>query len=317
MGKKWSRKRKAQERAAKSGKPRRGASDNSNGDGNGKSGNWAAAPTSNAKLESYYSLVGLHDTRYDAERKEFVPCETDGEKTAERDLFMSSLRTILPTSFRVDRSLDPTVQEHVLRELDDFAGKEMELEIELPRHSAAIGGRKQLVDDGRDGDKSGEDDEAKQAPPADGTSGTNGDYKPVVVRRKIAPAVQIPFIRDDRTGVVLGYQISVDKRTLRRNASLGPFHAWMKAQTDCGHITRQEQVSMIPPVVLDARPGMAVLDMCAAPGSKTCQILELVGEMKGGGEEDGGGGGSSPTGTSWRTTPTRSARTCSSTSSGG
>lgn len=36
---------------------------------------------------------------------------------------------------------------------------------------------------------------------------------------------------------------------------------------------------MIPPVVLDAKEGMSVLDMCAAPGSKTCQILEAVGGM--------------------------------------
>ena len=292
MGKNWNRKRKAQERASKSGKARR---DRDSNGGGGKSGTWAAAPTSNAKLESYYSLVGLHDTRYDADRKEFVPCETDGEKTAERDRFMSSLRTILPTSFRVDRSLDPTIQENVLRELDDFAGKEMEVEIELPRHSAAIGGRKQLVDDGLndrpgEGEQDDGSDKAKQAPSAE----TNGDYEPVIVKRKIAPAVQIPFIRDARSGVVLGYQISVDKRTLRRNQSLGPFHAWMKVQTDCGHITRQEQVSMIPPVVLDAKPGMAVLDMCAAPGSKTCQILEVVGDLKG--DESGGEGRLEPAG---------------------
>ena len=34
---------------------------------------------------------------------------------------------------------------------------------------------------------------------------------------------------------------------------------------------------MIPPVVLNAKEGMSVLDMCAAPGSKTCQLLEVVG----------------------------------------
>jgi 16S rRNA C967 or C1407 C5-methylase (RsmB/RsmF family) len=34
---------------------------------------------------------------------------------------------------------------------------------------------------------------------------------------------------------------------------------------------------MIPPVVLDVKPRMTVLDMCAAPGSKTCQLVEVVG----------------------------------------
>ena len=37
---------------------------------------------------------------------------------------------------------------------------------------------------------------------------------------------------------------------------------------------------MIPPVVLNAAEGMSILDMCAAPGSKTCQLLEVVGGLK-------------------------------------
>jgi NOL1/NOP2/sun family putative RNA methylase len=39
-----------------------------------------------------------------------------------------------------------------------------------------------------------------------------------------------------------------------------------------GYIYVQEAASMIPPRVLDPQPGETVLDMCAAPGSKTTQI---------------------------------------------
>jgi NOL1/NOP2/sun family putative RNA methylase len=39
-----------------------------------------------------------------------------------------------------------------------------------------------------------------------------------------------------------------------------------------GYVYVQEAASMIPPVVLDPQPGDSVLDMCAAPGSKTTQI---------------------------------------------
>ncbi|MBT7903059.1 RsmB/NOP family class I SAM-dependent RNA methyltransferase [Candidatus Woesearchaeota archaeon] len=39
-----------------------------------------------------------------------------------------------------------------------------------------------------------------------------------------------------------------------------------------GYVYIQEAASMIPPVVLDPKPGELVLDMCAAPGSKTTQI---------------------------------------------
>ncbi len=39
-----------------------------------------------------------------------------------------------------------------------------------------------------------------------------------------------------------------------------------------GYFYVQEAASMIPPIVLEPRPGDVVLDMCAAPGSKTTQI---------------------------------------------
>lgn len=39
-----------------------------------------------------------------------------------------------------------------------------------------------------------------------------------------------------------------------------------------GHVHIQEEVSMIPPLLLAALPGERVLDMCAAPGNKTAQV---------------------------------------------
>ncbi len=33
---------------------------------------------------------------------------------------------------------------------------------------------------------------------------------------------------------------------------------------------------MIPPLVLDVQPHHKVLDMCAAPGSKTAQLIEAI-----------------------------------------
>ncbi|AEA48000.1 NOL1/NOP2/sun family putative RNA methylase [Archaeoglobus veneficus] len=43
-----------------------------------------------------------------------------------------------------------------------------------------------------------------------------------------------------------------------------------------GLIFSQEASSMIPPVVLDVKPGMLVLDMAAAPGAKTTQIAQYM-----------------------------------------
>ncbi|MBT4447024.1 RsmB/NOP family class I SAM-dependent RNA methyltransferase [archaeon] len=43
-----------------------------------------------------------------------------------------------------------------------------------------------------------------------------------------------------------------------------------------GYIYIQESVSMLPPLFLDPKPGEMVLDMCAAPGSKTSQIATMM-----------------------------------------
>jgi NOL1/NOP2/sun family putative RNA methylase len=47
-----------------------------------------------------------------------------------------------------------------------------------------------------------------------------------------------------------------------------------------GYMYVQEAASMIPPVVLDPRPGDLVLDLCAAPGSKSTQLAQYM-ENKG------------------------------------
>ena len=47
-----------------------------------------------------------------------------------------------------------------------------------------------------------------------------------------------------------------------------------------GYIYSQESASMIPPLVLEPRPGEKVLDLCASPGSKSTQIAAMM-ENKG------------------------------------
>ncbi|KAI0280399.1 cytosine-5--methyltransferase [Russula aff. rugulosa BPL654] len=74
----------------------------------------------------------------------------------------------------------------------------------------------------------------------------------------------------------LAWQLNVPKKALRRSPELKKFHSFLVFETEVGNITRQEAVSMLPPLFLDVEPHHVVLDMCAAPGSKTSQLLELL-----------------------------------------
>ena len=74
----------------------------------------------------------------------------------------------------------------------------------------------------------------------------------------------------------LAWQMNYSRTQLRRLAPLAGLHEWLVAANTYGSITRQEAVSMLPPLFLDVEPHHCVLDMCAAPGSKTSQLVEAL-----------------------------------------
>lgn len=74
----------------------------------------------------------------------------------------------------------------------------------------------------------------------------------------------------------LAWTSNLSRRFLRRSEILQKLHRFLVEDSECGAISRQEAVSMIPPMLLDVKPHHMVLDMCAAPGSKTGQIIEMM-----------------------------------------
>ncbi|KAL1191962.1 25S rRNA (cytosine-C(5))-methyltransferase NOP2A [Cardamine amara subsp. amara] len=76
----------------------------------------------------------------------------------------------------------------------------------------------------------------------------------------------------------LAWHSNFSRKEIRKNQTLERFHEFLKLENEVGNITRQEAVSMVPPLFLDVHPDHFVLDMCAAPGSKTFQLLEIIHE---------------------------------------
>ncbi|KIK97617.1 hypothetical protein PAXRUDRAFT_824777 [Paxillus rubicundulus Ve08.2h10] len=74
----------------------------------------------------------------------------------------------------------------------------------------------------------------------------------------------------------LAWQFNVSKKVLRRSPEFKKFHSFLVHETEVGNISRQEAVSMLPPIFLGVQPHHKVIDMCAAPGSKTAQLLEAL-----------------------------------------
>nr|KJB18229.1 hypothetical protein B456_003G041000 [Gossypium raimondii] len=87
----------------------------------------------------------------------------------------------------------------------------------------------------------------------------------------LEPIKPLPWYPDN-----LAWQSNFSRMQLRKNQTLERFHEFLKLETEIGNISRQEAVSMVPPLFLDVRPDHFVLDVCAAPGSKTFQLLEII-----------------------------------------
>ena len=72
------------------------------------------------------------------------------------------------------------------------------------------------------------------------------------------------------------FQLDVHRKRVGKIDAFKELHRYIVDMTAFGVISRQEVVSMIPPLLLNVDPNDVVLDMCAAPGSKTLQLLERV-----------------------------------------
>jgi multisite-specific tRNA:(cytosine-C5)-methyltransferase len=101
----------------------------------------------------------------------------------------------------------------------------------------------------------------KVMPLLDNAEGTENYKKPFA----------LPWYPDN-----LAFQIDLPKQVIKKVPEYSKVQKFLMVENEVGNISRQEAVSMIPPLVLDVEPHHHVLDMCAAPGSKTAQLIESL-----------------------------------------
>ncbi|KAG5673382.1 hypothetical protein PVAND_003438 [Polypedilum vanderplanki] len=74
----------------------------------------------------------------------------------------------------------------------------------------------------------------------------------------------------------LAWELQISRKDIRRSEKLFKLHNFLIAETKSGNISRQEVVSMIPPLLLNVKSHHKCIDLCASPGSKTSQIIEAL-----------------------------------------
>ena len=190
----------------------------------------------NFKMESYYAAQGLHHWYWNDTTNELVKCQTDEEINQERLRWREAIGEVLPSSFRVGRDMPEQLREKVEAQLEQL------LASCLPHSEEA-----------------------------------EGDSSPGELEQLVK---KLAFLPD-------AYQLGLARNKIRKHDDFQKLHHWLKNHTESGFISRQETVSMIPPVVL-LSPHLGphgtgvlpnhhrILDMCAAPGSKTAQLLEQL-----------------------------------------
>ncbi|CCE62440.1 hypothetical protein TPHA_0C02870 [Tetrapisispora phaffii CBS 4417] len=88
---------------------------------------------------------------------------------------------------------------------------------------------------------------------------------------KIKSPMELPWYPNH-----LAWQLDVPKTVIRKHEQFAKTQRFLVVETAVGNISRQEAVSMIPPILLEVESNHTVLDMCAAPGSKTAQLIEAL-----------------------------------------
>lgn len=104
----------------------------------------------------------------------------------------------------------------------------------------------------------------------------NSAKSPKVIDKLESYLKQFPALIERKPWNPHVWQVNQSRWDLIENETLQNLRKFIFHQHQCGNLSRQELVSMIPVFLLDVEPHHRVLDMCASPGSKTKHVLEIM-----------------------------------------
>ena len=273
------------------GRDRGGGSKRGRGGGGsgGSNGGWMYPPSKDGNYSAEQMSNKLFDEYYKAQA--IIPSE-------EWEAFMSTMRKALPVTFRINplahnaaeirrRLLGDESSDSIGRTDETIAqtyvqsSSSSQVSSYSNSSSVSINGSSTFSDGPIDNIDLSKNNETNKTALSFNSAAPSGPSKAASVMSLFSTPIQM----DDGSVIAPpqalswksdAYQLSYGKSDLRKNAKLKSFHEWLQLVSDEGSITRQEAVSMIPPLLLDVKPHHVVLDMCAAPGSKTGQLIEML-----------------------------------------
>ena len=116
-----------------------------------------------------------------------------------------------------------------------------------------------------------------------------GGVRPVLWAQEL-----LPWRHDAGGGEVKGEEDMVWECSHDEYHARPAFEAWCRSAHRGGRVNFQESVSLLPALLAALAPHHAVADLCAAPGSKTTQALDIMHRAAEAARQREGGGGTEP-----------------------
>ena len=240
---------------------------------NDKQSSDASSSSTTSGYNGGYKQVVLSNTNFESFYRNLF--QQTGQSTADYDEFMRCCQQQLPTTFRItqDGCLEHAmaIRDHLISAY--FA--KLQQGIATTVDSTESAGNDDASDDATDdsadpsvnASNNATDDSADPSNNTSSVDSTADETASLVIE----PPKPLPWYPND-----LAWCLQGGRNVIRKNAIYADLHAYLVTNTQVGNISRQEAVSMIPPLLLKVKADHVVLDMCAAPGSKTAQLIEAM-----------------------------------------